>query len=124
MADKGSLPTKKRRAIAALLQHSTIADAAESCGIGERTLYRWMREREFSSSLHRAEVELIGGALRLIASDLSVNYDVMRSIRDKSNNPPSVRLRAAVALDSSLFRWYEMQTLEQRISNIEREVYG
>ena len=124
MATSGSLPTKKRRAIASLLQHPTIGEAAESCGIGERTLYRWMTEREFSSALHRAESELIGGALRTIAVDLSANYAVMQAIRDKSNNPPSVRLRAAIALDNSLFRWYELQALEQRISNLEREVYS
>jgi DNA-binding MarR family transcriptional regulator len=44
MAKDGSLTTRQRRAIAALLTNPTIGEAAEAARVGERTLHRWLAD--------------------------------------------------------------------------------
>jgi hypothetical protein len=45
---------KQEEAIAALLTHRIIEEAATSIGISAKTLLRWMKEREFNAAYRRA----------------------------------------------------------------------
>jgi AcrR family transcriptional regulator len=55
MADNGSVLTgKQEKALASLLLHPTLDRAAEAAGVGERTLYRWLRESEAFTAEYRA----------------------------------------------------------------------
>jgi len=54
MKRQGSgLSRKKNEAIAALLAQPTVAEAARVAGIGQQTLLRWMKEREFQRRVNR-----------------------------------------------------------------------
>lgn len=44
MAADGTLSRNQIRAIAALLEHRRIEDAASAVGVGLRTLHRWLLE--------------------------------------------------------------------------------
>ena len=55
MADNGSLSARQQRAIAALLECRSVAEAAASAKVGERTLYRWIAEDQaFKNALSQA----------------------------------------------------------------------
>lgn len=51
---------KKKRALEALLREPTVSRAAQTAGISERTLYRYMTDPDFQAAM----VEAQGGALR------------------------------------------------------------
>ena len=59
-----SLPTRKKRAVLALLEHGAVARAAEECGISRNTLYRWLREPLFSQALSEASGHQVAEASR------------------------------------------------------------
>ena len=119
-----NLSTKKRRAIVALLECPRIEDAAQSAGVSDRTIYRWLRDPVFVAELHQAETTALGDAIRSLIADQKSNYAVIRSIRDDKRSSAAVRLRAAVALDNSLLKWRQFQDFELRISELERVVYA
>jgi hypothetical protein len=58
------LTRKANAAIAALLSHATLADAAASVGISETTLWRWMQRDDFRRRLRQAQETVFDGALK------------------------------------------------------------
>ena len=56
MADNDTLTRGQRRALQALLAHSTVAEAAKAAALSERTLYRYLADTTFQDAL-RAEQE-------------------------------------------------------------------
>ncbi len=51
------------RAIVALLQHPTIASAAESCGVSERTMWRWLQRDAFQKRFQEAQHAVVSSAV-------------------------------------------------------------
>ena len=66
---------------------------------------------------------MIEDALRVLIGDMQDNLMTIKIIRDDQENSSSVRLRAAQALDSTLYRWKGIKDLEERISIVEAMVY-
>lgn len=117
------ITARQRRAIAALLTEKDAKQAAESAGVGYRSLCRWLDDRAFQSELKQAEGAIISEAVRALINDMAVNHEVMRDIRD-GRAAPNVKLRAAIALDQALLKWREALDLEQRISELEKAVFN
>ena len=117
--DKKTLPQKHQKAVRALLTHRSISEAADYSGVSERTIYRWMDQTNFRIALTKAESEIIDDSFRLLLSDLGDNLGTMRTIRDDTSVSSSVRLRAAMALDSTFLRWKEIRDIEQRLTVLE-----
>ena len=54
-----ALSRKKSKAILALLQNLTVNKAAESIGVGQRTLFRWMQDHNFQQHYLQAKRKVI-----------------------------------------------------------------
>ena len=57
---KGKLHRKKELAMLALLEKSTVAEAAKAVKVGEATLYNWMREEGFQKDYRSLKQEILG----------------------------------------------------------------
>lgn len=119
---QNGLTRRQLKAIGALLCNPTLAQAAASVGIAERTLNRWLRQPAFKAALRSAESEAISEAVRVLVSDLQVSHATMRLLRDDVLAPGSVRLRAAQVLDEITFRWHEVVNVDARLTEIERKL--
>ena len=120
MASNGKLTTRKSQAIAALISAPSIAEAAALANIGRRSLDRWLAEdADFQQALSAAESAAISEAVRATGADMQACFATMREIRDDQDQPASVRLRAAQALDASLLRWREIAGIEERLVALE-----
>lgn len=119
MAQNGTLGTRKSRGIAALISSPSIAEAADKSGIGLRTLHTWLADADFQRALSAAESAAIAEAVRATGADMAANFATMREIRDDSEIPASVRLRAAQVLDASLLKWREIASIEERLVALE-----
>lgn len=102
MTDSANLPPQKIKAVAALLTAPTVAAAAESVGVSERTLYRWLKDSAFRQALVSAEAEAIGHAARLMAGHVSAAVLALAGILESDHTSAKERIAAARALLSAL----------------------
>ena len=120
MAQNGTVSRNQQRAIAALMVHRKVADAAEAVGIGERTLKRWLAEDVlFQDELRKAEGQAIDAAARqlLLLQDAAIT--VMVQILVNGAAAPSVRLKAAQSVIDNLMELRESRDFERRIERLE-----
>ncbi len=93
-----ALKPVQRRAIFALLENPTIADAAEAVEKSERTLYRWMRDPLFQRCLRDAMAER-ESSLEVLAMHSAGNaLEALNDIAANRTNNPHARVQAARAL--------------------------
>lgn len=116
------LTRTQKRVIAALLVEKTIAQAAQTAQVGEKTVYRYLANPTFRASLAQAENTTIDEAGRRLLSGqeqaLNTLEEVIREGKDSDR-----RLAAQAWLDLSL-RWREMKTFDQRLGELEKAVFG
>ncbi len=63
-----SLTRGQRRALQALLAHSTVAEAAKAAGLCERTLFRYLAEPTFRDALQQEQDRLLSATRRRLAT--------------------------------------------------------
>ena len=122
MAENGTLTTKQARAVAALLTAPTTSEAARCAGVGERTLWTWLGDSVFQDALQREQDAVIAGAVRGLVSELAKSHQVMRDLRDGDDSAPSLKLRAARALDDSCLKWLELADVQRRLDRLETAI--
>lgn len=94
MASDGLSP-RQRRAIAALAAGESVADAATTAGVSDRTMARWGADPAFREALADAGREQIAAASRLMIARLDNAIGVIGSLMTDDTAPAHVRLRAA-----------------------------
>ena len=107
--------TKKSKAIVALLSGKTNSQAAQSAGVTERTIYRWLSERSFQTELREAERQIIESSTRQMSSLQEKAINVLDQLLESQDVSPQIRLRTA----NSILRL----SLAYRDRNIERRLY-
>lgn len=121
MTTNGELTARQQRMIAALLSEPTQDAALKAAGVGFTTLARWRREPSFVDALDTARRELFADGYARLQSEQSRNLDELARLRDDGDNE-NTRLRAAIALEQSLVKRYELLNLadlERRIAQLE-----
>jgi hypothetical protein len=123
MADNGSPPRgltpKQRRAIAALMTAPTIGEAAKTAKVGERSLYRWLKEPAFMAELQAATRAAIDATVRRMATISVAATGTLASVMKDTDAPAGVRVRAADVILSRLPDWRELSALEERLAALE-----
>ena len=83
------------RIIAALMQESTIKEAAAAAGISPRALYDRMQEREFRAEYADAKADIIRAAVNSLTERLTAAVDTIAAIMADEQASPAMRLQAA-----------------------------
>ena len=91
------LTSKQETLIAALLTEPTYAAAAKKAGIGETTLYRWMKLPDFRAAYDEARRELVKSALRRLQAGTVEAVETLLHVARKAERD-SDRVRAAIAV--------------------------
>jgi hypothetical protein len=115
-----SLGHRQESAIAALLAQPNLTAAASTCGISERTLRRWMRNRNFASRYERERGKLFVGIVDLLKSECSGALRVMVAIANDEKSPAAPRVSAASRIVELTLKTGEMEALEKRIAHLEQ----
>jgi len=111
---------KREFAIAALLKNATLAEAAASVGMSERTLRRWLRDPQFAADHRAAQRE----ALDFAIAGLKQATGVATLRRNLTAGVPSVEVRAATEILSQTARWQELDELAERVKALEESERG
>lgn len=127
MAGKGNpdeLSSKQRAALAALMTAPNVKAAAATCGCGERTLHRWMREPVFKAALQELEGNAIDQAARRLAGLSDTAISALSWVLTSRDTPVGTRLRAATSILDQLLRLHELRNLEERLTALEERIGG
>lgn len=113
---------KGELAIAALLTSKSIAEAAGSIGIGERTLRRWMAEPTFRDRFLEVRQEFVRRAFTNIQAAMPKAVDALLEILgDAAMTPAAVRVAAARLVIEKGLAVFESEELLARIQKLEAE---
>ena len=99
--------------VAALLQHSTIAEAAEAAGITPRAFYDRMKSDEFQGLYCAARTELYRTATLNVNRRLSEAVDCIADIMNDPDTNPAVRLQAAQTIITNAAKFADRLTVEE-----------
>src|SRR5208282_3103502 len=109
-------------AIAALLEADSLADAAARAKISERTLRRWLTDREFAQHYAQAKRQLLDSALSRLRSLARRSVDVLEGIATDDKAPHASRVTAASRLLDGALRLLEVEDVENRLTELEKKV--
>jgi len=120
MRDSASLTPKQERLITALLQGSTIVEAAATCKINESTAYRWFGDAAFQAAYTQARKRLVNHAI----TSLQLRFDkavktLDRHMNEDSETIPRDQIKAAeVVVDKTI----QTAQLVERIAELETRI--
>jgi len=115
---------KQERIISALLNASSLRDAAKKAGISEATLYRLLKDDSFQTAYRVAKRELVNHAICQLQQNTGKAVAVLVKIAEDKTCPASARVSAAKAILETSLKAVELEDLERRIEELEKKVKG
>ena len=105
------------RAIAALLETCSVRDAAQRSGFSENTMFRLLRDPEFSKLYRDARRQVVGQTISRLQNLTTEAANTMQECLRCDN--PSVRLRASQLIMQQALHGMEVTELDLRVQVIE-----
>jgi uncharacterized protein (UPF0147 family) len=118
-ASAADLDGKQEKALAAVLTHATLKEAAEDAGCSVTTLWRYMQEPAFAKRLREARRELVSHATIRLQNAVGDSVRVLHEIVNDATAPAAVRVTAAVAVYKQAVQVVETDALEARVEALE-----
>jgi|SRR5580704_1185812 hypothetical protein len=110
---------KQEEAIAALLVHRSIEEAARAAGVGYKTLLRWLEVPEFQARYLLARRKAVHQAIaRLQQATGAASLTILKLMTDP-NVPAAVKLRAAESVIDHAIKAVELEDIETRLAALE-----
>lgn len=116
------LPPKQTRAMLALLEHSTIKDAAASVGIGETTLWRWLQGQDFRAAYMEARREAVKQSIAHLQNATGEAVACLRGVMNSPTASDSAKVSAARAVLELALKAVEIEDLSERLAGLEKVV--
>lgn len=118
------LKPRQRRTIPVLLSTRSIQDASQMSGVPIRTIMRWLNEPIFKAALISAEDQVIDSTVRRLIDMSTQATDLLSSFMEDDDKNDGVRLRAAQTVLDNLLKMRELRTLDDRLAELEKKVFG
>jgi hypothetical protein len=115
------LSRKQEALISALLTAPTLADAAQTAGIGEVTAWRWLKEPTFQTTYREARRQVVQQAIVQVQRATGEAVETLRNVMQDSESPASARVSAAKVILETATKWVEVEDLEARITALEQQ---
>jgi transposase-like protein len=112
---------KMELAIAALLSHRSVEDAARAVGVSTNTLLRWMKEPEFRDMYQEARRLTFSQSLGRLQEASGAAVTTTLKIMLDTNAPLGIRLRAAEIVLEQAAKAAEVEKLGARLAKQQRK---
>ncbi len=110
---------KKELALSALLTESTLQNAAKIAGVSEVTLYRWLKDKDFSEAYRELRREAVEQAKTRLQQISCKAVETLKSIMEDNKTPATVRVSAAKSILEMAFKAVELDDINRRIEELE-----
>ena len=117
--NESALTAKQEIAIAGLIAHNIIKDAAAASGVSEVSLWRWMKQPEFKKAYMEARWNAVQQAITTLQHSTSIAAAVLHKIAEDESIDPRCRVYAARAILQNAFKGIDLEDQEQRIAELE-----
>ena len=111
---------KKEEAIAALLTHRSVEEAARAAGITPNTLVRWLKVPEFNDANRLARRMAFGQAIGRLQQASSAAVTTLLKLTVDPNAPAAVRARSSYYILNLAKQAIEVEDIDARVSMLER----
>jgi hypothetical protein len=111
---------KQEAAIAALLSHRSLEEAARGVGIATKTLLRWLKEPTFDAAYRKARRAAFSQSIARLQQASGAAVSTLLKIMVDPNAPVSTRVRAADSVLDHGAKAIEIEDIEVRVSDLER----
>jgi transposase-like protein len=115
---------KMQQAIAALLSHRSVEQAANEVGISATTLQRWMKEAEFQAELRKARRTAFSQAIGRLQDAAGAATSTLLRIMTDSNASAATRLRAIEIVLEQGAKAASINDLDDRVTKLERSAHS
>lgn len=119
-----SLSPEQEAAVVALLNETSVARAAAACGVGERTLYRWLDEPQFGEAYRKARRENFKQAMGIAQKYAPTALGVLVTIATDPRISAGARVSAAAHVARFSRESIELDDLAARVQALERASKG
>jgi hypothetical protein len=110
----------QEKAIASLISTESVPEAAKKTGVGERTLWRWIKDvEEFKVAYAAARRELVRHAIIQVQRNMGRAVKALMEIIESKDAPASSRVSAARTILEFGIRAVEVEDLEKRVAQLE-----
>ena len=110
----------QEKAIIALVNEPTVKKAADSLGINESTIYRWMKEPAFAQAYREARRENFRHAIALTQRYAPAAVQTLMKVMQDPGSAHASKVSAATALLKFSRESIELDELVQRIEVLEQ----
>jgi hypothetical protein len=110
----------KEDAVAALLTHRNIEEAAGAVGISAKTLLRWMKEPEFDAAYREARRAAFSQSVARLQQASGAAVSTLLKVMVDPNTLASTKVRAADSVLDHSAKAIELEDIEVRVSELER----
>jgi transposase-like protein len=111
---------KREEAVAALLTHRNVEDAARAAGVGVSTLLRWMKEPEFEAAYREARRAAFGQSVARLQQASSAAVSTLLKVMLDPATPPATKVRAVDRVLDHAAKAIEIEDIEARLTDLER----
>lgn len=108
------------KALSALLETSTITEAAMKANLSPATLYRYLADDDFQKEYRKARRALVESSIGQIQSATGEAVETLR--KNLACENPAVEVRAAQILLDTAFKGIELMDVLERLETLENEV--
>jgi len=116
---QSKLPGKQEAALAALLAHPTVRDAARAAKVAEGTLWRYLADPAFAAHYQEARRQATEHLIARLTSDSTKAARVLLEVAEDTTAPASARVSAARTIIEQALRGAELRDLMARIDALE-----
>jgi hypothetical protein len=116
------LSRKQQAAIASLISHRTIEEAAQIACVGKTALFRWFQDEAFQNAYREARSEVVRQAIAQAQNACSEAVDVLRGIMNDDKSPASTRVSAAKSVLETSIKAVELEDIINRIKKLEDKI--
>jgi AcrR family transcriptional regulator len=110
----------KEKVLIALIETSSIREAAKASGIGEATFYRYLQDKEFKTAYRDARRETVENAIGQMQNAASEAVERLKELQYCEN--PAVAARCAQIIFENSVKGMETLDILERLETLENAV--
>jgi hypothetical protein len=113
------LTPQQDRAVLALINQPSVPKAAESCGVPERTLYRWLEEPVFREAFRSVRRKAFDQAASLNLRFMAMAVNTLAKVAADAHASDNARVAASSAILKFGRESIELDELLERVERLE-----